>query len=107
MIWNERIKSMRKSYGYTLKEIAKALGVTEATAQRYETDGIKTIPYEAIVKYSDLFACSPAYIMGWESGSPATLSENEIELLKKYRTAPEALRKAVRKLLDIPEKEEA
>lgn len=106
MIWNDRIKYMRKSYGYTLKEIAAKLGVTEATAQRYETDGIKNIPYEIIVRYSDIFSCSPAYIMGWESGSPATLSDNELELVSKYRTAPESLRKAVRKLLDISEKEE-
>lgn len=101
MIWNQRIHSLRKTNGYTLKEIAKILDVTEATAQRYETNGIKNIPYEAIVKYAEIFSCSPAYIMGWESDAPVSLSEKEIEIIKNYREAPEGIKKSVEKLLDV------
>lgn len=66
MIWNERIKELRKDRHLTLKDVADKLGVTEATAQRYESNAIKTIPYETIIKYAEIFYCSPAYIMGWE-----------------------------------------
>ena len=66
-IWNERIKQLRKSKDITLKEVAEYIGSTEATAQRYESgNGIKSIPYDIVVKYSELLNCSPAYLMGWE-----------------------------------------
>ena len=66
-IWNERIKQLRKSKDITLKEVAEYIGSTEATAQRYESgNGIKSVPYDVVVKYSELFNCSPAYLMGWE-----------------------------------------
>ena len=45
-IWNERIKQKRVEKGITLAQIADALNVTEATAQRYESGSIKRVPYE-------------------------------------------------------------
>ena len=68
MIWNEKIKSLRLQSGLTLKDVAKKLNISEATAQRYEnSNGIKNIPYEAIEKYAKLFKVSPSYFMGWET----------------------------------------
>ena len=59
MIWNERIKQLRLKEGLTLKEVAKSLGISEATAQRYENEnGIKNIPYESLEKYAALFGVS-------------------------------------------------
>lgn len=67
MIWNEKIKSLRLQSGMTLKDVAKNLNISEATAQRYEnSNGIKNIPYEAIEKYAKLFGVSPSYFMGWD-----------------------------------------
>lgn len=65
MIWNQRIKEQRLLNGITLKEVAARLGITEATAQRYEST-IKSIPYDNIATLARLFGCSPAYLMGWE-----------------------------------------
>lgn len=45
-IWNERIRARRIEKGITLAQVAEKLGVTEATAQRYECGNIKNIPYE-------------------------------------------------------------
>lgn len=90
-IWNERIKQRRLQAGLTLLEIAENLGVTEATAQRYESGGIKSVPYDYICKYSVIFNCSPSYLMGWESEYldketlNASLSEKEKKLLSCYR----------------------
>lgn len=59
---------MRLQSGLTLKDVAKKLNISEATAQRYEnSNGIKNIPYEAIEKYAKLFKVSPSYFMGWET----------------------------------------
>lgn len=66
-IMHERIQQLRAQRDLTLSQVADYLGVTEATAQRYETGkGIKNIPYDAIEKYANLFNCAPQYIMGWE-----------------------------------------
>ena len=51
-IWNERIHEKRTEKGITLAQIADRLGVTEATAQRYERGNIKSIPYEHMCAYS-------------------------------------------------------
>lgn len=65
-IWNQRIRAKRIENGITLAVIADKLGVTEATAQRYESGSIKNIPYEHICTYGEILNCSPAYLMGWE-----------------------------------------
>lgn len=101
MIYNERIKNLRLSHRYTLKEISKMLGVTEATAQRYESSGIKAIPYEVIEKYAKVFGCSPAYIMGWEDETPVTLTAEETAIIAAFRQAPEGRKEAIKALLNI------
>lgn len=74
-IWNERIRSKRLQKGITLAQIADKLGVTEATAQRYESGSIKNIPYEHMCAYGEILGCSPAYLMGW---SPVEEAANAI-----------------------------
>ena len=64
-VWNDRIRSMRIQKGITLAQIAEKLGVTEATAQRYESGNIKSVPYEHMCAYGEILGCSPAYLMGW------------------------------------------
>lgn len=71
-IWNQRIRAKRIENGITLAIIADKLGVTEATAQRYESGSIKSIPYEHICTYGELFNCSPAYLMGWDENSESS-----------------------------------
>ena len=50
----------------SLAQIAEKLGVTEATAQRYERGSIKSIPYDYMCAYGEILNCSPCYLMGWE-----------------------------------------
>lgn len=73
-IWNERIHEKRTEKGITLAQIADRLGVTEATAQRYERGNIKSIPYEHMCAYGEILNCSPAYLMGWEDNSSVMLN---------------------------------
>lgn len=82
-IWNERIRSKRLQKGITLAQIADKLGVTEATAQRYESGSIKNIPYEHMCAYGEILGCSPAYLMGWENKK--TFSEIISDNIKTYR----------------------
>lgn len=84
-IMHDRIKSLRNQKGLTLSQIADALGTTEATAQRYETGkGIKSIPYEVIEKYANIFNCKPQYIMGWDdeiNRNPVETAERHVEMI--------------------------
>ena len=99
MIWNERIKQLRKESHLTLKEVADRLGVTEGTAQRYENN-IKSIPYEIIVAYSKIFRCNPSYIMGWTNPIDNLTSE-EVEIIRAFRMADEIDRESVRRTLGV------
>lgn len=75
---HKNVKNLRLQKGMTLKEVAKLLSVTEATAQRYESGkGIKDIPYDKIIRYAEIFDVEPAYLISGE------------ETLKEKTTLPE------------------
>ncbi|MBH1941682.1 helix-turn-helix domain-containing protein [Mobilitalea sibirica] len=65
-ILNERIKERRLALDMTLLQVAEALGVKEATVQRYESGEIKNIKHETIAQLAEIFHCPPGYLMGWE-----------------------------------------
>lgn len=77
-IWNQRIRDKRIENGITLAKVANKLGVTEATAQRYESGSIKNIPYEHICTYGEILNCSPAYLMGWEDNNSPRETDTSI-----------------------------
>ena len=101
-----RIKELRKRDGLTLKELAARIGVTESTAQRYESGHIKNMNYETVVALSNIFVESPGYIMGWED-APQILADDitdlERDIIRAYRRSPESRREAVRALLGVVE----
>ena len=79
----ERIKKCRLECGMTLLEVANALGVREATAQRYESGEIKNLKQTTVLEMARIFNCSPAYLMGWEESGEAQVSEGKLPLLGK------------------------
>ena len=66
---HERIKKCRLECGMTLLEVANALGVREATAQRYESGEIKNLKQATVLEMAKIFNCSPSNLMGWENES--------------------------------------
>lgn len=77
---HERIKKCRLECGMTLLEVANALGVREATAQRYESGEIKNLKQATVLEMAKIFNCSPAYLMGCEEKSTGG---NSLPLLGK------------------------
>lgn len=61
----QRIKKIRLEKNLTLEEIAKKIGVSKATVQRYESGVIANIPQENIEKIAEAMDISPSYLMGW------------------------------------------
>ena len=100
MIWNERIKALRESKNLTLKDVAKVLNISEATAQRYEsTKGIKNIPYDSLIALADLFGVHPSYLMGWDE--MPDISPEALQIALAYDQANETDRALTEKVLGI------
>lgn len=62
----EIMKKRRDELDLTLLDIAKKIGVSEATVQRYESGRIKNIRQDKIVKLASALHLTPAQLLGWE-----------------------------------------
>lgn len=102
------MKKIREAKGITLKEIADAIGVKESTVQRYESGkGIKSIPYESIIKIAEVLECNPTKLVGWEETKKIPSLENKFkqgdiegQLLYKFNKLSESNQKVVLDIID-------
>lgn len=62
----ENIKFYRNKCDLTLEEVAKILGISKPTLQRYESGVISNIPYDKIEGLAEIFGITPAQLMGWD-----------------------------------------
>lgn len=114
------LKNRRIDLGLTLKDIADAVGVSEATVSRWESGEIANMKRDKIAALAKVLAISPSTIMGWEETSPkyyldpetATLAQQIYEdkelraLFDAARDAdPEALQAAQAMLKVLKRKE--
>ena len=60
------ISKRRAEIGLTMKEIADAVGVSEATVSRWEAGEIKNMRRDRIAKLADILKVSPVEILGME-----------------------------------------
>lgn len=82
------LRERRKELGLTMLEVAKAVGVSEATVSRYESGDIKNMRRDRIEKYAKVLKVSPALIIGLE---PEDLSPEPNAVIlpqKKIRMVP-------------------
>lgn len=63
MTIGERIKRLRLEHGMTQEEVGKALGITKAAVQKYESDRIVNFRVDMIRKMCLLFRTTPAYFV--------------------------------------------
>lgn len=61
----KNINHYRKVNDLTLKEVAKRVGITEATMQKYEVGQIKRVDIEMIEKIADAIGTTASKITGW------------------------------------------
>ena len=76
------LKSRRLELGLTMLEVAKAIGVSEATVSRYESGNIKNMRRDRIEKYAKVLQINPALLIGVDDES-----ENQDDLsilMEKY-----------------------
>ena len=59
----ENIRSLRQDNGYTQKQIAQILGVSQNTYSQYEI-GVLNYPVDALIKLADFYQVSVDYLLG-------------------------------------------
>lgn len=86
-----RIKNKRTALNMTLEEVAKIVGTTRQTVQKYESGVIEGIPSDKVELLAKALHTTPAYLMGWENDSPPSaaysnpFSFTNILPIKKHR----------------------
>ena len=63
----EIIKQRRLELGYSMKELGKKVGVSEATISRWESGDIANMKRDKIKALADALRISPSVIMGWDN----------------------------------------
>lgn len=101
----ENIKSKRIERKMTLEDLAKSVGVSRQTIQRYESGVIGNIPFDKIELIARALDTSPAYLMGWEQ-IDTNFSEKEApkEIYDKFKNNVSKFHGEHKELLDIYEK---
>ena len=59
----ENIRSLRIDNGYTQKQIAQQLGISQNTYSQYEI-GVLNYPVDALIKLADIYNVSVDYLLG-------------------------------------------
>lgn len=72
---NTLLKKRRKEMGLTLKEVAKAVGVSEATVSRWESGNIANMGRDKINALSKVLNLSPINIMGISDNTDLSFTE--------------------------------
>ena len=69
MNFSKILRQKRLEAGFTLEELAKQIGTSKQTVQRYETGAIANVPPEKIELLALALDTTPAILMGWETKS--------------------------------------
>ena len=101
----ERLKWLRKYRSrITLEELAKKVGLSKATVQRYENGIITNIPSDKIELLAEALETSPGFIMGWENDPDKYRLDNRFGiLLKKEREKSKMTRAEFAKEIGLTE----
>lgn len=62
----KNIKNRRKELDLTQEDIARRIGVSKQTVQKYESGVIANVPSDKIEMVAEILKTTPAKLMGWE-----------------------------------------
>ena len=84
----EKLRTLRKQYGFSQREAASRLGISTSVISAYE-NGERTPSTENMLALSYLYKCSTDYLLGRETDPPKVildtdgLSAKQIQLLSE------------------------
>lgn len=95
------LKGRRLSYGYTMEQLGKRIGVSASTISRWESGEIADMRRDKIVALSNALNLEPAVIMGWkEPEEIPVMTEEESGLLSRFQELNEAGKAKLLEYLD-------
>lgn len=100
MEFKDKIKSLRLECGFTMEDLAKKIGVSTPTIQRYESGEIKNIRRDKIKSLADALNTDPLYLMDIESTPEYKEGTEKARLLKKYSLLSSDNKQVVLNLID-------
>jgi transcriptional regulator with XRE-family HTH domain len=77
------IKNRRNELGMTMREVAEAVGVSEATISRWESGDIENMRRDKIAALASALKMSPSVIMGWEEPPAYYLNEETAQIAQE------------------------
>ena len=94
-----RIKQRRKELRMSADKLGDILGKDRSTIYRYEKGDIENLPLDILEPIAKALGTTPAYLMGWETPTPASkkttspdepkLTKGEEAMLNLFRQIPE------------------
>ena len=100
----ERINLLCKEKGITGKKLGEKLGLKKSPLTDWKNQKSKPT-VDQIIMMCEIFATSTDYLLLGRNINDLT-KEEEKEIIIAYKQAAPAIQEAVRKLLDVPEKNE-
>lgn len=107
---SNRMKAAREKMGYSFEELAKLVGMSKSTLQRYETGGIKKMPIDNVVPLAKALNVTAEYLLG--DFSSDNLPDNLLPVPKMNRIpllgtiacgVPLLAQENVEGMVDVPE----
>lgn len=100
------IRTRRKELDMTLLDVAKIVGVSEGTVQRWEAGKIANLKHSRLTKLAEALKIPPARLMGWDLEQSTELDElgvQWVDLIHDMRDAG-LTPKEVRELIEAVKK---
>lgn len=86
MDFKSRLRERRIELELTLEDVARALGTTRQTIQKYESGVVTNIPSDKIEKMAEVLKTTPAYLMGWTKDQDTFRNEqNDVDIRRIAR----------------------
>ena len=81
----ENIKLKRLEHNLTLEDVAKSIGVSRQTVQKYESGIITNIPSDKIELLAKCLKTTPQWLMGWENNYSHPNNDIDIRRIERAR----------------------
>lgn len=103
----DKLKKRRLQLGMTIEDVARLVGVSNATVSRWETGDIENMRRDKIALLAKALQVTPSYIMGWDEEENATDTDEDILVISRAakKMTPEQ-REEMMTILKIAFKEE-
>ena len=96
----ELLKELRQEKGDTQSDVASALNISQKAYSYYER-GEREPSIDMLIQISNYFNVTVDYLLGREKSKYYELSEDEYNLIKKYRMLSERSKGKINERIDI------